>query len=127
MGNAPGPPKLDEVTAAFIAAAARFLDGVRARDEMPVKEEILDSQAHLRALTRAGLVDLIRDGESPLDFATVERHALHADLGAGSFSIAGLRTVVAMKRLADRPRDRNDLLQLEEEHGSLPVDPLPKD
>lgn len=82
-------------------------------------------RAHLRVLTRAGLVDLIREGDPPLDYATVERHALTADLGDGAFRIAGLRTVVAMKRLAGRPRDRLDLEALAQEHGELPVDPIP--
>jgi hypothetical protein len=30
-----------------------------------------------------------------------------------------------MKRLAGRPRDLNDLAELEAEHGELPVDPVP--
>ncbi len=39
--------------------------------------------------------------------------------------VAGLRTVVAMKRLSGRPRNRNDLAELEAEHGELPIDPVP--
>lgn len=39
--------------------------------------------------------------------------------------IAGLRSIVGFKRLAGRPRDRNDLIALEEIHGKLPDDPLP--
>lgn len=41
------------------------------------------------------------------------------------FLVAELRSIVGFKRLADRPRDRNDLLALEEIHGKLPVDPIP--
>ena len=53
------------------------------------------------------------------------QHAMTADLGSGKFRIAGLRSIVAMKRLADRPRDRNDLAELELANGELPRDPIP--
>jgi hypothetical protein len=39
--------------------------------------------------------------------------------------VAGLRSIVGFKRLADRPRDRNDLIGLAEIHGELPIDPIP--
>lgn len=39
--------------------------------------------------------------------------------------LAGLRSIVAFKRLSDRPRDRNDLLGLAEIHGELPDDEIP--
>ena len=34
-------------------------------------------------------------------------------------------SIVGFKRLAGRPRDRNDLLGLEEIHGELPIEPIP--
>ncbi len=43
----------------------------------------------------------------------------------GGFAvIASLSSIVGFKRLADRPRDRNDLAALEEIHGELPVEPI---
>lgn len=165
MKTLPPDPELDRVTAAFIAAGARFvvvggfaviahrhvratedvdllipddagndarclvalraLRATRFRDAAVLDDGMLLEQAHLRVLTDGGLVDLIREGEPPLDFASIEPAALRADLGAGEFLISGLRTVVAMKRLAGRPRDLNDLAELEAEHGELPVDPVP--
>ncbi len=106
----------ERCVAALVSLRAR-----RARDDRPVDLELLDGSAHLRASTDGGLVDLIREGESPLDYASAARNALRADLGAGPFLVAGLVTIVAMKRLADRPQDRNDLLALEAEHGDLPI------
>jgi hypothetical protein len=38
---------------------------------------------------------------------------------------SGLSSIVGFKRLADRPRDRNDLIGLAEIHGELPIDPIP--
>ena len=41
------------------------------------------------------------------------------------FLVAGLSSIVGFKRLADRPRDRNDLIGLAEIHGELPVESIP--
>ncbi|MDQ3729440.1 MAG: hypothetical protein M3355_07595 [Actinomycetota bacterium] len=102
-------------------AALHSLDARAYPSRDPLAEDALKGRHHLRALTSAGLVDLLREGESPLDFGTVASAALAADLGAGEFRIAGLHTVVALKQIADRPRDRNDLAELERIHGKLPA------
>ncbi len=81
------------------------LGGVRLRDGQPVCEEHTIGSEHLRASTSAGLIDIIRGGLPPLDFATVASRAMRADYGDFSFRVAGLRSVVAFKRLGDRPRD----------------------
>jgi hypothetical protein len=85
----------------------------------------LAGREHSRLWTRVGLIDLLREGAAPLDFETVSADAHEADLGAGRFRVAGLSSIVAFKRLADRPRDRADLDELREIHGELPIDPLP--
>jgi hypothetical protein len=85
----------------------------------------LAGREHIRLRTRAGLLDLLREGGPPLDFSTVYGAAIPADLGDGRFLVAGLESVVAFKRLADRPHDRNDLLELEARHGPLPIVPVP--
>jgi len=108
-----------------VLSALTKLSGVRFRDEAPLRDEHLISQAHLRVKTSAGLVDIIRGGLPPLDYETVESRAVPADYGGVEFLVAGLSSVVAFKRLADRPRDRNDLIGLEEVHGELPIEPIP--
>ncbi len=108
-----------------VLAALTQLGGVRLRDEAPLSDEHLIDQSHLRARTDAGVIDILRGGLSPLDFDTVERHAIPADYGGVTFLLAGLSSIVGFKRLADRPRDRNDLIGLEEIHGELPVEPIP--
>lgn len=105
--------------------ALQGLAGRRARDDVPITNGMLSDVDHLRALTRSGLVDLIREGESPLDFESIARNAHRADLGAGEFLVAGLAAVVGLKRLAGRPIDRQDLLALEAEHGELPILEIP--
>lgn len=102
------------------------IGGVRLRDAAPLDQRHLLGVAHLRVFTPdAGTIDLIREGEPPLDFATVALHGLRADLGEGEFLIAGLRSIVAFKRLANRPEDRLDLEKLAEIHGDLPIDLIP--
>jgi len=102
------------------ALEARRLDTGRS-----VASTDLVGREHLRACTRGGLVDLVREGAPPLDFASVSEGALRADLGDGEFRVAGLAALVAFKRLAGRARDRQDLEALAEEHGELPMLPLP--
>ncbi len=115
----------DEVNDAACLAALRELGATRERDGAPMAPELLDRVSHLRATGNGGIVDLIREGEPPLDFATVWDGAILADLGVGTFRLAGLASIVGFKRLAGRPQDRNDLLALEAEHGELPIEPIP--
>ncbi len=101
------------------------LNGVRLRDDAPLRDEHLLGQTHLRAKTRAGLIDIMRGGLPPLDYETVEERAMRADYGEVEFLVAGLTSIVGFKRLAGRPQDQADLLQLEAIHGPLPIEPIP--
>lgn len=106
-------------------AALTSLDAHWIAPDRPFAAGELSGREHSRLWTRAGLVDLLREGAAPLDFATVSANAHEADLGSGRFRVAGLSSVVAFKRLANRPRDRADLDELREIHGELPIEPLP--
>ena len=110
------------------AAIRRFLERVEAKrlyDGKVLTEEDIAEADHLRVNTRHGIIDILRGGLPPLDYETVAQHALHTDIGGQPAQVASLRSIVGFKRLADRPRDRNDLLELEAFHGSLPIDPIP--
>ncbi|MGA8364491.1 MAG: DUF6036 family nucleotidyltransferase [Solirubrobacteraceae bacterium] len=108
-----------------VLAALVELGGVRFRDEAPLVDGHLVGKEHLRTKTRAGVIDILRGGLPPLDYDTVEKRARRADYGGVEFLVAGLDSIVGFKRLADRPRDRNDLIGLEEIHGELPIEPIP--
>jgi hypothetical protein len=106
----------------------RFLDRVdatRLYDGKLLTDEDIADVHHLRISTRHGIVDIMRGGLPPLDYDTVAQRALLTDIGGQQAHVASLRSVVGFKRLANRPRDRNDLLELEAFHGSLPIDPIP--
>jgi hypothetical protein len=114
--------------AAADEAIVRFLDIAKARrlhDDKHLDAEDVAAADHLRVMTRHGIVDLLRGGAPPLDFETVSNEAFELAFGKQNVRVASLRSVVGFKRLADRPRDRNDLAELESLHGELPVDPIP--
>ncbi len=108
-----------------VLAALVKLDGVRLRDKAPLQAEHLLGRTHLRAHTRAGVIDIMRGGIPPLDYETVEERAMHAEDDGVSYLVAGLSSIVGFKRLAGRPRDRNDLIGLEEIYGELPIESIP--
>ncbi|MBS1883834.1 MAG: nucleotidyl transferase AbiEii/AbiGii toxin family protein [Actinobacteria bacterium] len=108
-----------------VLAALRSLRAVRQRDEAPLADEHLIGREHLRVIGDAGMIDVIRGGVPPLDFETVASEALRADYDGLVFPVAGLRSIVAFKRLAGRPQDLQDLERLAEIHGSLPEDSIP--
>ncbi len=101
------------------ALSGRWLDGraIAAGD--------LNGRPHSRLSTRAGLVDLLREGEPPLDFSSVAADAMLVDYEGVEIPLAGLASLVAFKRLAGRLRDRADLEALAEIHGELPVLRIP--
>lgn len=103
-----------------------FLEAINAhRNGSPISAEGLRDAETLRVASRFGIVDLLRDGPPPLDFGTVHDDAISLDYHGQPTRIASLASLVALKRLADRPRDRADLAELERIHGPLPEQRLP--
>jgi hypothetical protein len=96
---------------------------VRLTEEPPTDAELAGS-AHLRLDTVAGTVDLVREGDPPLDFGSGFDGRLDVELDGVEIPVAGLPLLTTLKRLADRPQDRVDLEQLERIHGPLPGSPL---
>ncbi|MHB8240534.1 MAG: hypothetical protein ACYDHN_00960 [Solirubrobacteraceae bacterium] len=110
------------------AAVLRFLeqtDGRRLRDDKRLTLEDIASVEHLRVSSRRGIVDIMRGGLPPLDYATVAAGALHFDIDGQPTRVAGLASIVGFKRLAGRPQDRMDLAELQAIYGELPVEPIP--
>ena len=107
------------VRSAFAELDAR----VRRTGEPPSDTELADA-AHLRLDTRAGAVDLVREGDPPLDFRSGFDDRLDVELDGVEIPVAGLPLLTTLKRLADRPQDRVDLEELERIHGPLPGSPL---
>jgi hypothetical protein len=109
-------------------AILRFFDRIEAsrlRDGKVLSGEDVAGAEHLRVGSRHGIVDVIRGGLPPLDYDTVVKDAIDAEVGAQPARIAGLRSIVGFKRLAGRPQDRRDLEELESFHGELPIESIP--
>jgi hypothetical protein len=117
----PDGPDTDEAIERFFER----VDAVRLYDGKTLTRKDIAGAHHLRVNSRHGIVDIMRGGLAPLDYDTVTGRALLVDVGDQRARVADLRSIVGFKRLAGRPRDRNDLAELEALHGSLPVEPIP--
>lgn len=110
------------------AALLRFFDrmeAVRLRDDRVLTREDVAGCEHLRVVGRRGIVDLLRGGSPPLDFATVSQRADTTDWNGQNVRFASLASVVGFKRLAGRPQDRMDLAELEAIYDELPIEAIP--
>lgn len=109
-------------------AVLRFIERIQAsrlHDGKALTAEDVNRGEHLRVNSRHGIVDIMRGGLPPLDYETVAKYAQSTEVGGEMAPVAALRSIVGFKRLAGRPRDRNDLEELEAFHGELPIDPIP--
>jgi hypothetical protein len=110
------------------AAVLRFLgriDARRFRDDRALGEEDVAGGEHLRVNSRHGIIDVMRGGLPPLDYATVSERAETVEWGGQTIRFAALPSIVGFKRLAGRPQDRLDLSELGALYGKLPIDPIP--
>jgi hypothetical protein len=110
------------------AAVLRFLDrmgGKRLRDNKILTSEDVAGADTLRVNSCHGIVDIMRGGLPPLDYDTVAQRAPYVDVAGQQARIADLRSIVGFKRLANRPRDQDDLRELEAIYGELPIEPIP--
>ncbi len=104
----------------------RFLERLQAhRDGRPITARALRTAETLRVASPYGPVDLLREGPPPLDLQSVADAAIKLNYHGQPARVASLASLVAFKRLADRPRDRLDLSELERIHGALPLQPVP--
>jgi len=109
-------------------AAARAMSSVHGRGlngrEIVGDSEIPEQGWQLE--TDVGRIDLLLEGEPPLDFASVSASAIETNLDGVSVLVADLAHLVAFKRLAGRPQDRVDLDELAALNGgALPMLELP--
>lgn len=100
--------------------------GARLPGGEPATVEWLGEHDHARLESAAhGLVDVVREGVAPLDFASVQAGAVEGEVQGVAIRVAGLASLVALKRLAGRPRDHLDLEELAARHGELPIVAVP--
>jgi predicted nucleotidyltransferase len=89
-------------------------------DGSPLQDVLFDGEHHIRALTRFGIIDFIPEGEGELSWSSVNAAARPDELHGVPVRRVSLDHLVALKRLAGRPQDREDLARLEQAYGLLP-------
>lgn len=105
---------------------SRFLEHIDARrGGAPVPLGAIATAEAMRVDSRFGQVDLLREGDPPVDFASVSGAAIELNFHDQPARVASLASLVAFKRIAGRPRDQLDLTELERIHGELPIQPIP--
>jgi len=108
------------------ATVERFFEKIEARrGGAAIPARAIAEAETLRVDSRFGQVDLLREGLPPVDFETVFESAIALDYHGQPARVASLASLVAFKRLAGRPRDQLDLIELERIHGPLPIEPIP--
>ncbi len=117
----PDGAEADEAIGRFLdrAEATRLYDG-----KQLTSEDIAGAQ-HLRVASRHGIVDIMRGGIPPLDYETVAQRAVEDVWEGQAVRVAALPSLVGFKRLAGRPQDKQDLLDLQALYGELPIEPIP--
>jgi hypothetical protein len=108
------PASAEDRRAIVAALSGRLSDSAAA-------ERWVDAGGNMRLETTLGVLDLLEEGIGELSWETVAADLESRTAEDGTpIVVSGLRTLVALKRLADRPVDRADLAALEELHGELP-------
>lgn len=69
-------------------------------------------------------VDVLPERPPPLSYAELAARADVKRVDGEAVPICSLADLVALKRIAGRPRDEQDLADLERAHGSLPPPPI---
>jgi hypothetical protein len=128
LGYSRSTGDVDVLVPADRAVASRLRElldrlGATRPDGSALPDLLFDGTHHIRARSELGVLDVIPEGDPPLDFADLRRHAQPDEADGTLTWRAGLAHLVALKRLADRPRDRDDLAHLEEAYGTLPDPP----
>lgn len=110
-------PQADEALLRFLSS----IEAVRFGEISTFKREDVEGATHLHADSSLGSVHLVRGVPEPLDFETVSREAVDAELRGEPLRIASLRATVGFKRLSGRGQGKIDLEVLERVHGELPI------
>jgi predicted nucleotidyltransferase len=105
-------------------AIRRLLEGLQATrvDGSPLSEALFDGEHHIRALTRFGIIDFIPEGDGDLSWESINSDARPDTLHEIPVRRVSLEHLLALKRLAGRPQDREDVVRLEEFYGLPPHD-----
>lgn len=109
----------DDVTASALAPVLRSWEATRPDGTAETRDRPSPGWP-LLLRTRHGLVDLLSDGDPPLDISGLLARAATRTIDGTLAPLCSLADLVALKRRAGRPQDLDDLAKLETAHGDLP-------
>lgn len=89
-------------------------------DGSPVPDETIATGHSIHLATPHGELDLLAERDPPLTFDELMTRADVRRVDGVSAPICSLADLVALKRIAGRPRDLADLADLADAHGALP-------
>lgn len=89
-------------------------------DGSPITDADLVIGRAIHLATPHGLLDMLPEQAPPLTFKEIASRAETRQVDGTPADICALEDLVALKRLAGRPRDEVDLADLEAAHGRLP-------
>ena len=109
-------------------AIVRFLERIEATRLHDGKtldlDDVLDAH-HVRVRSRHGIIDIMRGGLPPLDYETVNKYAMDAEVGG---SLPAWRVFAAsLASSASRADLRTSAIWKSSKslHGELPIEPIP--
>lgn len=85
------------------------LRGAPADLELPLDERTIENGANFTFITPYGDLDVLGDIEGVKNFEALTEDAFETEVGGLMVQIASLDKLIAMKRRANRPKDRNML------------------
>jgi predicted nucleotidyltransferase len=105
-------PENVERLAAFLATIHARVLGRPVGDGFVITPATLQRVRFLNLFTDLGEVDVMREIPGIDSFEGLWERAVLTDLGGFTVRVASLDDLIAMKRAADRPKDRNHLYEL---------------
>ena len=94
--------------------------GATQLDGTPFPDDLFDGQDVIISQTPFGRLDLMPEGEVPLDYVTLRERAVRSEVDGTEVWVVDLQGLVTLKEIAGRPDDRRDLERLRLAHGELP-------
>lgn len=112
-------------TGRWLRRIADDLEVTTDRSGRPLVRETLTGTDNVGLRTRYGLLDVLMEGATPLQFHELLAGSMTIDVAGGTLNVVGLGHLRLMKEMAGRLQDRLDLEQLQRIHGQLPQPPEP--
>lgn len=108
----------DPATATAVARAMASVGARRPSGEVVAADSVIP-ETGWQLETDHGRIDILLEGGPPLDFEALSADSLATEMDGVTFQVASITHLAALKRLAGRPHDLQDIAELEALHGPI--------